>query len=390
MSKKTYKFRLFPSKEQIHILNNTLELCRWTYNQTLAYRKERWESEQKNTSKYDTHHLLPLWKQEKPELGSVYSQVLQNVQERVDLAFQAFFRRVRNHENPGYPRFKGRGWYDSFIYPQTGFKIVDGKLRLSKIGDIKIKLHRKIEGIIKRLTIQRTIRGKWFCCFSTEQEDFLVPSNCGPVVGIDLGLINFITFSDGSTIENPRFFRSEEDILAKKQSQRDKLPKGSKERVKLTKVVQRIHERISNKRSDFTHQLSRKLVEKYSVICFEDLDVRQMLQNGSKSPQQRGLHKSISDASWSILQRFTSYKAESAGSKVVFVDSKDTSKICSSCGMIVEKLLSDRIHKCPFCGLGMDRDHNAALNILRLGLQSVRKANFQLQPLAPFGATVNR
>lgn len=382
MTKKTYKFRIFPSKEQVRVLNETLDLCRWTYNQTLAYRKNLWETEQKNTSKYDSHYLLPIWKQEKPELKNVFSQVLQNVQERVDLAFQAFFRRVKAHENlsgcspkgnPGYPRFKGKGWYDSFTYPQSGFGLKDSKiLWLSKIGEIKIKLHRKIEGVIKRLTINRSVRGKWYVSFSVEQRsncDLTEPklSQSNLVTGIDLGLTSFATFSDGSKIENPRFFRTEEKVLSKTQSKRDKLPKGSLDRNKVTKVVQRIHERIANKRLNFAHQLSHDLVKKYGVLCFEDLNIKTMVQTAP-----RGLAKSIGDASWNILVRLTQYKAESAGSVVVLVDPKNTSQMCSRCGVIVPKDLSVRVHKCT-CGLEMDRDQNAALNILRLGIQTLDK-----------------
>jgi putative transposase len=369
MKRKSYKFRVFPTKAQQHLLEETLDLCRWTYNQTLAYRKNLWESEKKNVSKYDSHKLLPTWRAEKPELNGVHSQVLQNVQERVDLAFKAFFRRVKSHENPGYPRFKGRGWYDSFTYPQSGFSVKDSKtLYLSKIGDIKIKLHRKIEGQIKRLTVLRTIRDKWYVTFSVEQETVSIPSNNGPVIGIDLGLDKFITFSNGEVVDNPRFFRSEESLLTKKQSRRDKLSKGSLERKKATKVIQRIHERIADKRSNFTHQLSHKLVTKYSVVCLEDLNIKSMLM---ESP--RGMSKSISDASWNLLLRLISYKAESAGSKAIFVDPRNTSQMCSCCGALVEKQLKDRIHKCPLCGLEMDRDQNAAINILRLGLQSVER-----------------
>lgn len=371
MAKKTYKFRIFPSKEQVRVLNETLELCRWTYNQTLAYRKNLWETEKKNTSKYDSHYLLPIWKKEKPELRNVFSQVLQNVQERVDLAFQAFFRRVKAHENPGYPRFKGRGWYDSFTYPQSGFGIKEDKtLWLSKIGEIKIKLHRSIEGVIKRLTINRTIRGKWYASFSVEQVlDPALSNHSELVTGVDLGLSSFATFSDGSKIENPRFFRIEESALTKIQSKRDKMPKGSLERKNATKVLQRIHERIADKRLNFAHQLSRDLTEKYGTLCFEDLNIKSMMENGT-----RGLSKSIGDASWNILVRLVQFKAESAGAVVVLVDPRNTSKICSRCGMIVEKDLSVRIHKCS-CGLEMDRDQNAALNILRLGLQSLGSTN---------------
>jgi putative transposase len=364
---KAYKFRIFPTNSQRNKMERTLDLCRWTYNQTLAYRKDAWVKEGRSVSKYETHYLLPAWKEEKPELKEVYAQTLQNVQERVDLAFKAFFRRVKSGEKPGYPRFRGRGWYDSFTYPQPekGGNIVSGKLRLPKIGDIKIKFHRPIEGKIKRLIVRRTATGKWFACFSVEIEDSPNPPwKDGSVVGIDVGLKSFATFSDGEKIENPEFFRSEEKELAKAQRRLSKAPKGTPERAKARKVVGRVHERIANKRYNFAHQVSRELVDRFGFIAFEDLSIKNMLQN-------HNLAKSISDVAWGMLVTLTSYKAESAGSMVVLVDPRNTSKMCSRCGILVEKSLSDRVHKCTHCGQLMDRDQNAAINILRLGLQSV-------------------
>jgi len=349
-------------------MERTLDLCRWVYNQTLAYRKDAWEIEGRSISKYETHNLLPGWKVEKPKLAEVHSQVLQNVQERADLAFKAFFRRVKSGEKPGYPRFKGKGWYDSFTFPQSGFKLVSGKLRLSKIGDVKIKLHRPIEGKIKRLTIRRTSTGKWFACFSVEVDDPIKPPwKDGSMAGIDVGLESFATLSNGEKIDNPRFFRSEEKALAKAHRRLSKCEKGTPERRKALKVVQRIHERIANRRYDFAHQISNQLVSKYGLIAFEDLSIKNMLKN-------HNLAKSISDAAWRMLVTTTSYKAESAGSIVVLVDPRNTSQLCSRCGLKVPKSLSERIHECPQCGLVMDRDENAAINILRLGLQSLPKA----------------
>jgi len=365
---KSFKYRIYPTKSQRSRMERTLDLCRWVYNQTLAYRKDAWEKEGRSTSKYETHNLLPEWKVEKPELNEVHSQVLQNVQERVEMAFKAFFRRVKSGEKPGYPRFRGRGWYDSFTYPQSGFKLLCGKLRLSKVGDVKIKLHRPIEGKIKRLTIRRTSTGKWFACFSVEIDDPPKPPwKDGSMVGIDVGLESFATLSNGEKIDNPRFFRSEEKALAKAQRRLSKCEKGTPDRMKALKVVQRIHERIANKRYYFAHQVSHDLVERFGLIAFEDLSITKMLINHC-------LAKSISDAAWRMLVTITSYKAESAGSIVVLVDPRNTSQLCSRCGLKVTKLLSDRVHECPECGLVMDRDENAAINILRLGLQSLPKA----------------
>ena len=165
MAQRTFKYRIYPTKHQQTLFEQTLEECRWCYNETLAYRKNSWESEQKSVSLYDTNAFLKNWKSGKESLKSVHSQVLYNVQVRVDLAFKAFFRRVKAGEKPGYPRFKGFGRYDSFTYPQSGWKFTEGKLRLSKIGFVKIKLHRPIEGQIKTCTIRRS-NGKWFVCFS--------------------------------------------------------------------------------------------------------------------------------------------------------------------------------------------------------------------------------
>ena len=372
--RKSFKYRIYPTKSQRSRMERTLDLCRWVYNQTLAYRKNAWEQDNKSVSKFDTYNKLPAWKVEKPELAEVHSQVLQNVQERVDLAFKAFFRRVKLGEKPGYPRFKGRGWYDSFTFPQSGFKLVSGKLRLSKIGDVMIKLHRPIEGKIKRLTVRRSSTEKWFACFSVEIDDPPKPPwKDGLMAGIDVGLENFATLSNGEKIDNPRFFRSEEKALAKAQRRLSKYETGTPERKKALKVVQRTHERIANRRYDFAHQVSHNLVERFGLIAFEDLSITNMLKNHC-------LAKSILDAAWRLLIITTLYKAESAGSMVVLVDLRNTSQLCSRCGLKVTKSLSERGHECPRCGLVMDRDENAAINILRLGLQSLPKArSFALQ-----------
>ena len=364
---KAYKFRIYPTKSQTTKLDETLELCRQVYNRTLSYRKDAWKAEQKSATKYETNALLPVWKKENPELKDVHSQVLQECQQRVDLAFQHFFRRIKNGEDPGYPRFKGAGRYDSFTYPQSGFKIASGKLYLSKIGDVKIKLHREIEGEIKRCTIRRYPTGKWFACITAGLPDPELSPKEESVVGVDLGLSSFATLSTGEKIENPRFFRSEEKALAKAQRKLSKATKGTPERKRALKVVQRVHERVRNKRHNFAHQISRKLVDEYDIIAFEDLNIKNMLQNHC-------LAKSISDAAWRMLVTTTQNKAEEAGSVVVLVDPRYTTQMCSGCGIKVPKSLSDRVHECPQCGLVMDRDENAAINILRLGLQSLAKA----------------
>ena len=360
--RKAYRYRLYPSKSQTTLLEQTLEICRWIYNDTLALRKSAWEQEQHSISLYETNKILTQWKKERPDLNRVHSQVLQNVQMRVDLAFKAFFRRVKAGENPGYPRFKGKGRYDSITYKQSGFKLEGDHLHLSKIGDMRIVLHRPVEGTIKTLTIRRSATGKWYACFSVECDPSPVPQK-ETVVGIDVGLESFATLSNGEKIENPRFFRTDEKALAKAQRKLSKAEKGTPERKKARKIVAHIHERIANRRLNFAHQTSRQLVNRFGTIVFEDLNITTMQKN-------HHLAKSIADVAWNVFITITESKAEEAGSHVIRVNPRNTSQMCSRCGMFVAKTLSDRVHSCPHCGLVMDRDQNAAINIMRLGLQS--------------------
>lgn len=364
---KTFKYRLYPNKSQTHALEGFLESCRWTYNKTLEVRKEVWENKGVSLSLYDTSELLTGWKNENTELKNAYSQSLQNAQARVDLAFTAFFRRVKNGEKPGYPRFRGIDRYDSFTYPQFGFELFKNRVRLSKIGMVKIRKHRNIEGEIKTLTIRRTSTGKWYACFSCEVEPKPLPKT-DKAVGIDVGLESFATLSTGEKIDNPRFFRKAEKSLAKTQRKLSKQKRGTSERKKAKKVVAHTHEKIANKRRDFAHKLSKVIVDKYQVIALEKLNIKEMRENGYK-----GIRKSIGDVAWNQFVQFTLYKAEDAGRDVALVDPRNTSKMCSRCGVLVEKKLSDRTHSCS-CGLVIDRDYNASLNILRLGIQSLEKS----------------
>ena len=364
MLKKTFRYRLYPTSKQKKALQASLDACRWAYNQTIEIRNKMWEEEKKSLSLYDTSNFLVQWKKDKPSLMDAFSQCLQNAQLRVDLAFKAFFRRVKAGEKPGYPRFRGFDRYDSFTFPQSGFGFVGNRLRLSKIGSVKIRKHRNIEGTIKTLTIRRTPTGKWHASFSCEVEPKPLPI-IDKVVGIDVGLQSFATFSTGEKIENPRFFKTDEKKLAKAQRKLSKAENGTPKRKKAKKVVARIYEIISNKRQDFAHKLSLNLVRRFQVIAFEKLNIKDMRESGFK-----GIRKSIGDVAWGQFIQFTTYKAVCAGRTVVYVNPSNTSKTCSRCGQLVEKKLSDRVHTCS-CGLVLDRDQNASLNILRLGMESL-------------------
>jgi len=360
--RKTFQYRLYPTRQQLKKLEATLEECRWLYNETLAYRKDAWEQRQQYVSWYDSKKRIPILKQERPTLSSVHSQVLQNVTERVELAFQAFFRRCKAGKEPGYPRFKGYGRYDSFTFPQSGFTLThDNRVCLSKIGSIKMVYHRPIKGQIKTCTVQRSSTGKWYVSFSCEAEPERLPER-PEQVGLDVGLKTFATLSDGTEIENPRFFRKEEKALAKVQRKHSKLAKGTPERRKHRKVVARVHERITWRRENFTHQESRTIVNSYGVICVEDLQVNRMTHNHC-------LAKSIADASWAAFFAQLDAKAEEAGRQFVKVNPAYTSQTCSRCGHRQKISLDVRVFNCPCCSSHLDRDLNAALNILALGLQ---------------------
>ena len=353
---------MYPTNGQIALFEQTLTACRHAYNWMLDNREDEYTNRGYSLTCYDQIKRLSLFRQTWEELQTVHSQVLQNVAVRVDLAFKAFFRRVKAGEEPGYPRFKGRDGYDSFTYPQSGFSVKENIVKLSKIGEVKIKLHRPIIGKIKTCTIRRQ-NDKWYVCFSCEVEEQILPAT-GQSIGIDVGLEKFASTSDGTFVENPRFFRKEEEALAKAQRKLSKQTKGTKEWREAKKVVARIHERIKNRRHNFIHQLSRKLVNENDVIVVEKLNVDNMVKNHC-------LSKSIHDASWTQFRYALDYKAASAGRKLILVNPAYTSQDCSGCGFRAKKPLKERWHLCPMCGLSLDRDVNAAINILRLGLQSL-------------------
>jgi putative transposase len=363
--RKTFQFRINPTKKQETLLLNTLEFCRRLYNHLLEQRKTSWEEEKKGLSLYDQINTFPILKERVPELRDVHSQVLQNVAVRVDLGFKAFFRRIKQGVNPGYPRFRGYGRYDSFTFPQKGWKIAEKTVSLSKIGKVKAIYHRPIEGCVKTCTVKKTATGKWFVSFSCEVAKKPLPE-CSDSIGIDAGLMSFATLSDGTKIENPHFFKTEEKSLAKAQRSLFKQAKGSKKRRKARKVVARVHERISNRRHNFTHQLSRGLVNKYGIIAIEDLSINDMQKDNF-----RCMNKGIADVAWRGFFDLLGHKAECADRRVIRVNPAYTSQTCSRCGYRQKMSLSNRTFQCPCCNLSLDRDHNAAINIHSLGLQTV-------------------
>ena len=357
--RKSYKFRIYPTKAQVKTLEMTLELCRELYNAARKERIDAWRLERKSISYFDQSAQLPEIKNIREELKEVYAHVLREPLRNVDKAFQAFFARIKRKEKAGFPRFKTTLRFNSFCYPQankTSVRVENNKLNLPKIGKLKIKLSRPILGEVKTCTIKRE-NDKWFAVFSVETATEPLPKT-GKEIGIDVGIENFATLSDGTQIENSKFFQSTQKKLKVAQRRVSRRNKFSNGRKKAQKQVSKIHLKIRNQRWDFQHKLSTKLVGEFDLIAIENLNIKGM----SKGI----LSKQIHDVAWSNFFNMLRYKAESADRKLIEVNPRGTSQTCI-CGETVKKDLSVRLHQCEKCGLSQHRDIVSAKIILRLG-----------------------
>ena len=404
--RKTFKYRMYPTKETEQTLLWTLTRCRELYNAGLTERRDAYtfhvrqhpnyydEETRKALTKelivnYSTQqNALPEIKAElREEYREIAAHVLQDVLRRLDKAFQNFFRRVREGASePGYPRFKGRNRYNSFTYPDgAGWKLtveeqskkMKGTLTLSKIGTARVTMHRKMEGKMKTVTIKREV-DEWYVVFSCEVDAPEKLPLSSEDVGIDLGVTHLATLSNGKMIEHPKHYRRGEKTLEKRQQSLDRKKKGSHRRKKAGRAVAKAHRKIARQRRDFLHKASRKLVNRYQVIVFEDIQIGNLTkhakpkqdENGKYLPNgasaKSGLTKSILDAGWGMFVAMCSCKAEEAGRTLLKVSPRYTSQICSHCGTVKKKDLSERWHSCD-CGAELDRDVNAAINILERG-----------------------
>lgn len=357
---KAFKYRLYPTRKQTAALVSQLDGHRFLYNQALAQRKDMYEKTGKGIgySAQATTLLPELRKTSEQIMGCNYSSLQQTLR-RLDKAFKAFFRRVKSGDNPGYPRFKPADRFNTINYATLGdgCQITTGRLYLQNVGHVKVKWHREITGTIKTLAVSRR-NGKWYTSFAVEY-DVSPLSVTGNSVGIDVGLNSFITTSDGEHIDAPKFFRVSEKKLKAAQQRLSRRKKGGNSRHEARRLVSKHHEKIANQRLDFCHKTAHALVKANDHISVENLNIQNMLKN-------RHLSKSIADASWGIFLSVLKSKAESAGRVYEEVNPRGTSQRCSICGEVVKKSLAVRIHNCPSCGLSLDRDVNAALNILQL------------------------
>lgn len=360
-SRRAFKYRIYPTKAQTVALNDLLAAARWLYNAALEQRRMAWIDRKLSLNYYDQAAQLKEARDADGKLKLLNYSACQDVLRRLQKAFDAFFRRIKRGETPGYPRFKSADRFDSITFPAYGDGVkLTRKLHVQSVGDVKIKLHRPVQGKPKTVTVKREA-GKWYASFSCDD----VPARVYPVataeVGIDMGLESFATLSTGEKIENPRWYRKTEMRLKEGQRKLTSKKKRSKRRRKAKERVARLHAKAANQRKDFQHKLAHRIVSENAVIAVEDLNTKELIENST-----RGLSKSIQDAAWAKFLDILRVKAEEAGRRMVKVPPRGTSSTCSRCGTFKQKTLSERLHVCP-CGLVLDRDINASLNILRLG-----------------------
>jgi len=362
---KAYKYRIYPSKIQKSSINEQLEISRLLYNSILENRINFYKNHNQSSSLYDTQKWITGWKKEDLTLKRVYSQVLQEVATQVDSAFQGFFRRLKKGNNPGYPRFKAYGRLKTLIYKQSGYRLVGNRLKISKIGYLKIIYHRDLPGNPRRLIIKKSRTDKYYAIFLVEIEQEHLQYNEN-VVGVDLGINRFITLNDGSYFDNPRYLERSTKDLARLQR------KHKREGTERTRVaLAKRYEKVVNQRKDYYHKTTNYLIKNYQVIALEDLDIKKMIESG-----WRRMNRVILDAGWGTFIQILEYKAEEAGRTIVKVNPAYTSRECSNCGHTAKKnRRSQSEFKCLACEYTENADTNAAINILSRGLSTLEQVS---------------
>jgi putative transposase len=359
---RTFKYRIYANKETLTKSENWLRLCCNLYNCALEERIDAYKKQQETLSGYDQANELVELKNSFLEYKLVGSQTLQGVIERLNRSYQSFFRRIKNNEKVGFPRFKSSKRYDSFLLKNTGWKLDGKKLLIRNLGQFNIRLSRKIEGKIKTITIRRTSSNEWYACFNCDEVPEKLLPQSDKVVGLDMGIKSYLTDSEGSHIENPKWLKHSQRILRVKQRKLSRAKKDSNRRKETRLQITKLHEKVVNQRKDWQHKLANQYIQNYGTIVIEDLNIKGMVRN-------HHLAKAISDCAWGKFFQLLKYKAEEAGRDIVeSYRFKPTSKTCSSCGAINKTLkLSDREWVCQTCGTLHDRDENAARNIKESG-----------------------
>jgi len=356
------RYRLYPTEEQKVLLGKHFGCVRWVYNKGLAMKTEAWEERKENLTRYDIQKHIPLWKacDETAWLSEVGGQSLQSALCNLEIAFTKFFR-----EKKGYPKFKSKHDKQSFQVPQRG-RVGHNYIHIPKLLEIRAVISRPCVGTVKSITVTKTPSGKYFAtvfCDNGQALPIKRPVTESGTVGIDLGLKDFAVLSTGERIKNPRKLKKAKGQLARAQRRCSSKVVGSKNRNKARMRAARVYEKVTNRRKDFLHKLTTRLVRDNQTNAFaiEDLDVEGMLQN-------KRLAYSIGDAGWGAFRKMLNYKSERAGKTVMVIGQYEPSSKACSCGKINSLLkLSDRSWTCT-CGLKHDRDLNAANNIKRFAL----------------------
>ena len=356
---RSYQYRLYPNGEQSAALETILCQSRFLYNEALAHRRDVYKQTKQSVS------YVAQWDRFKEDrkarvedFGLLNATSVQQLLRRLDKTFQAFFRRIRNGDEPGFPRFKPATRFRSMEYRHgDGCQLKGDGFYIQHVGGVRIRLHRPVpEGCLKHVILTRKTGGRWFVTFQGDDGMEPPPMRSGKAVGIDQGLLSLLAFSDGTLIDNPRWLRSSLTRLRRAQRSLARKAKDSSQRYKQAQHVARLHERIASQRKDFWHKITTELTQTYALVAVEDLPLGFLTQN-------RHLALSARDAGLGLFQAMLDYKAERAGCQIVAVDPKHTSQVCSGCGQIAKKSLSQRWHSCP-CGVELDRDVNAAVNVL--------------------------
>jgi len=387
---KTYKYRIYPTKEQSENIDSQMFHCGMLYNKMLKQRQDLYKNKWVSIWYNSQQNQLPLIKDNKEVYKNIHSQVLQKTIRRLDTSFKNFFRRIKKWEKPWFPRFQKPSRYNTLEYPQTWFSFVykkedkgvkqenikqdktPKKIKISKLWEVKIKQHRDLpeHAKIKTLSVTKNLTGKYFVTLVVETEDkIVVHPKKDNQVWIDLWINYLLTLSNWEQIDNPKHIKKAERKLEKSQKSLSRKKKWSKNRNKQRLILAKNHEKLTNSRTDHLHKITKNLTDNYGLIVLEDLNIKWMVKN-------HNLAKSISDASWGRLLTLLQYKAESAGSVIELVDPKYTSQDCYNCGKRVKKTLATRIHKCT-CWYKEDRDINASKNILKKGLNQLQEVKIK-------------